>query len=100
MESQRFAKKRDEVKEVEEADRRTVSHGTASETNKVILKNSEVSDDYCDLSDENVENLLDERPNKFHIDYSLRGTAKCKVCKKAIPKGALRMGEYILFKAK
>ena len=38
--------------------------------------------------------------NKFCVDYSIRSTAKCKICKKHIPKGELRMGEYVPFKGK
>ena len=36
--------------------------------------------------------------NKFSIDHSIRGTAKCKVCKKIIPKDELRIGKSVLFK--
>ena len=36
--------------------------------------------------------------NKFCIDYSKRGIAKCKVCKKCIQKGELRIGIYAQFK--
>ena len=39
-------------------------------------------------------------PNKFCADYSIRGTAKCKTCKKIITKGELRIGNYVTFKGK
>lgn len=35
---------------------------------------------------------------KFSIDYSVRGTAKCKVCKKVIVKNELRIGKSVQFK--
>ena len=44
-----------------------------------------------------VEN---DTPNKFCVDYSKRGTARCKSCKKIIPKDELRMGMYTVFKGK
>ena len=36
--------------------------------------------------------------NKFAIDYSIRGTARCRLCKKNIVKGELRIGKSVLFK--
>ena len=36
----------------------------------------------------------------FHIDYSKRGTAKCKKCRKVIIKDKLRIGKNVLFKDK
>ena len=38
--------------------------------------------------------------NKFCIDYSKRGTAKCKACRKCIPKEELRIGMYAHYKHK
>ena len=38
--------------------------------------------------------------NKFTIDYSKRGTAKCRKCKKIIPKDILRIGKNAMFKEK
>ena len=35
--------------------------------------------------------------NKFSIDYSIRGTAKCKVCKAAIAKDELRIGTLVQY---
>ena len=34
----------------------------------------------------------------FHVDYSVKGTAKCKLCKKVISKNVLRIGKPVLFK--
>ena len=39
-----------------------------------------------------------DTPNKFCVDYSRRGIAKCKICKKRIQKDELRMGMYTAFK--
>ena len=36
--------------------------------------------------------------NKFSVDHSMRGTAKCRVCKKAIPKDELHIGKAVPFK--
>ena len=52
-----------------------------------------------DPGDEVMEVEIDT-PNKFCVDYSKRGTAKCKVCKKCIPKVELRMGMFTVFKGK
>ncbi|MEO2160790.1 MAG: endonuclease/exonuclease/phosphatase family protein, partial [bacterium] len=36
--------------------------------------------------------------NKFQVDYSKKGTAKCKKCSKLITKGKLRIGKSVPFK--
>ena len=36
--------------------------------------------------------------NPFSVDHSIRGTAKCKQCKKVIQKGILRIGKAVFFK--
>ena len=36
----------------------------------------------------------------FIADYCKRGTTKCQRCKKAIPKGNLRIGKSVFFKTK
>ena len=41
---------------------------------------------------------MTEPPNPFHVDYSIRGTAKCKICKKNIEKGELRIGKSAPYK--
>ena len=38
--------------------------------------------------------------NSFSIDYSKRGNAKCKKCKKNIAKDKLRIGKSVPFKGK
>ena len=50
----------------------------------------------CDTDNNNSESTC----NKFYADYSKRGTAKCRVCKKCISKDALRIGMYTFFKGK
>ena len=54
-------------------------------------KNETTQEEECNTED---------TPNKFRVDYSKRGTAKCTVCKKCIPKEELRMGTYASFKGK
>ena len=38
--------------------------------------------------------------NKFNVDYSKRGMAKCKVCNKLIAKNELRIGKLVPFKVR
>ena len=38
--------------------------------------------------------------NRFSVDYAVRGTAKCKVCKKLINRNDLRIGKLVPFKTK
>ena len=42
------------------------------------------------------EEVGDDSGKRFKADYSIRGTAKCKECKKMIAKGELRIGSYDL----
>ena len=49
--------------------------------------------------EENSEEKADEQKT-FYADYSKRGTAKCKQCKKPISKGEVRIGEPVQYKAK
>ena len=44
--------------------------------------------------------VSDNSSNKFSIDHSKRGTAKCMVCKKPIAKNELRIGKLVPFKTK
>ena len=56
-------------------------------------------DDSGGRENENNENLETANTcNKFCADYSKRGTAKCKICKKLIVKDELRIGMYVSFK--
>ncbi len=45
-----------------------------------------------------VGDNIEMRGNKFSIDYSLRGTAKCRVCKEPIIKDELRIGMSVPYK--
>ena len=49
------------------------------------------------------EGISDDGENSrstFSVDYSKNGTARCKKCKKRIPKDEIRIGKYIQYKAK
>ena len=57
------------------------------------------------ISDKNDENQEIEEyikkpntKNKFCVDYSKRGTAKCKICSICITKNELRIGTFAFFK--
>ena len=50
--------------------------------------------------DTEQEDDTSNKANRFCVDYSKRGTAKCKICKKCIPKDELRIGVNVLFKGK
>ena len=44
------------------------------------------------------DNKSDATGRKFSIDYSKRGTAKCRICKKKIPMGEVRIGKLVPFR--
>ena len=46
----------------------------------------------------NTDDRDNKVPTKFHIDYSVKGTAKCKQCKKLIDRGDLRFGKPVPYK--
>ena len=65
-----------------------------------ISVNKNLKDDDVTIEDSNdrrEENSI-YTFNNFCVDYSKRGTAKCKICKKNILKDELRMGSYASFK--
>ena len=66
------------------------------ETCCVVRNSDEGNDDQDNTQDNEILNTA----NKFCVDYSKRGTAKCKVCKKCILKSVLRIGVYTVFKGK
>ena len=50
----------------------------------------------------NEENTLKDHPSSgdvFSVDYSKRGTSRCKVCAKVTDKDNLRIGKLVPFKA-
>ena len=47
-----------------------------------------------------LEDRISNTANKFCVDYSKRGTAKCANCRKNILKDELRIGMYTFFKGK
>ena len=67
---------------------------TCFESSCSEIVGNEVEDD-----DPDKNGILDT-VNKFCVDYSKRGTSKCKICKKCIPKDELRIGMYAPFKGK
>ena len=67
------------------------------------LKESDVQENEKDLPNQSVYKCLkktSEFVSSFSIDYSIKGTAKCQVCKKVIVKGELRIGKTKLFHKK
>ena len=61
---------------------------------------AEIEETVMDDGNQTVDDKPDDTitPNNFCIDYSKRGTAKCKACKKTIPKSELRIGMYANFR--
>ena len=85
-------------------DRKQTESGLAPEevddpTNEAI---ESTNDNECCSNDDviAITDPIEMTANKFCTDYSVRGTAKCRVCKKAIKKGELRIGCYVTFKGK
>ena len=81
---------------------KTVINPTEVTKNKSIniSVNKNLKDDDVKIEDPNdrrEENSI-YTFNNFCVDYSKRGTAKCKICKKHILKDELRMGSYTSFK--
>ena len=60
----------------------------------------DIEDGYQGFEKEAQEEDKMDTANKFCVDFSKRGTAKCKVCKKCIASAELRIGTYTLFKGK
>ena len=70
-------------------------------------QNLNPEEEHRQITDDGITNLTENEdstdhpeisPNKFCIDYSKRGTAKCRKCKKVIDKDILRIGKYMAFK--
>ena len=57
-----------------------------------------MSDDIIQLK--STTELNDLPGNRFSVDYAVRGTAKCKVCKKLINRNDLRISKRAPFKSK
>ena len=59
-------------------------------------------DDTMTIDINNVNDIVDvsndKKENYFKVDYSIRGTAKCKECKKIICKDHLRIGKSVFFR--
>ena len=74
----------------------TTSTGEYGDNNTREVPDREVDDDDVEGEKDSEEKSITS--NKYCIDYSKRGTAKCKVCKKIIQKGELRTGMYAHFR--
>ena len=66
------------------------SHGITTRDNATTIDINNVND-IVDVSN-------DKKENYFKVDYSIRGTAKCKECKKIICKDHLRIGKSVFFR--
>ena len=73
---------------------------TASSIDNKIDNNDGDGDEDSGRGDDKTNEYLEiaNTGNKFCADYSRRGTAKCKICKKLIVKDELRIGMYVPFK--
>ena len=96
MENTWNAKKRATIKEATQAKTNYPSHQPVNDLSKPII---------VTITDHNEQKQLDnktedhcETVNKFSIDYSKQGRAKCKVCYKVIAKNELRIGSLTPFK--
>ena len=69
-----------------------------------VFASNKDTNDHCstisnlDIQPNNAEICNSISDNIFSIDYSKRGTAKCKKCKKIIAKGVVRIGKKVPFK--
>ncbi len=70
-------------------------------------RNLRTEEEHRQATDEGSTNVTDDEDstdhpeissNKFCIDYSKTGTAKCRKCNKVIDKNILRIGKYMAFK--
>ena len=76
-----------------------ISEGDVNDITNELGEATNVNEITCGTEHCNTDDIA-VSTNKFCVDYSIRGTAKCKICKNNIPKGELRMGVYIYFKDK
>ena len=84
MEGYRYPKKRSSLGENHQADINLCTNYERENVSFVPLGNGQVNNNICG--------------NKFCIDYSMRGIAKGKKCKKQFVKGELRIGKLVAFK--
>ena len=66
-------------------------------------EHGDTNDDVCCENNEDTEVIQNGSivsPNKFCVDYSKRGNAKCRKCKKVIEKNLVRIGKFVVFKSK
>ena len=68
----------------------------AQSGNEYVEQNVDMLSESLDKQSEKTTTSVD---NKFSVDYSKRGTAKCKLCKNVIAKSEIRIGKSVPFKA-
>ena len=62
---------------------------------------TEIQKDILETKDDNKKTIPGDICIPFFtVDHSIKGTAKCKLCKKVIVKGDLRIGKSAAFKEK
>ena len=104
MESQGKSKKRTTIEEAPEEETRSptnlsqniASNDSANMLNEGIGNPMDTDDSNKGINATDSKNVM--RGTIFSIDYSKRGTAKCKVCKKAIDRHELRLGKLVPYK--
>ena len=91
MESKGYPKKRAGREEVNEAE-------TSDSSKLKLIK----FDEAINHKKENSinESMAQMTSKNFSIDYSVRGTAKCKRCKNKMDKNVLRFGKRVIFKSR
>ena len=68
----------------------------------VVISTANTCNEITQVNNEIISNEVSstaEEVKKFSIDYSKRGTAKCRVCKKNISKDELRIGMLVPYKS-
>ena len=79
-------------------------HGQSTQTQTIDVNSLPTVQDHANKKGADVvdygKDESETTSNKFCVDYSKRGTAKCKVCRKCIPKEELRIGMYACYKNK
>ena len=89
------SKKRIDCEEVSEAEAVYVSDDVLNSNNATYRDQENTSKSSTCSGSSN-----DDKSNskKFTVDYSKRGTTKCRYCKKFIVKGMIRLGKSVAFK--
>ena len=91
------SKKENDNKNTKKMNSETVKNSSPSKVNDMFNTNLNDENNKDDMISDN-DYQHETNFNNFSADYSKRGTAKCKVCKKTIPKDELRIGSHVMFK--